>query len=919
MKKYRFFTLAAIAAMVLPVSCSKEADADMPLFGEAVPVSLLATSEDAGKVSLDFEQSPNVQWADSDVIAVFDGAGKRQFAVEEGSNTGATATFYGEAVPGATLYAVYPFEAGNSLSGSELSISVPASQVIGAGACVDTTAIVSVGMAENGQVAFKQVCGLVKVDITTRGVRKVVLSGNALAGTATVAADGSVSSVTEAAGSIELSYEGGVNFPAGTYYAAVLPGTTEAGSFSVQLVGGGGLSWQKSASSAVTVARRQVIGAGEVDSEATFVRHITNKEELFAWGEVMGQESNVTVYLDEDIDCGSDPWVGMGATFDGTFEGQNHKIYNLIVNYDGDTGFISRLSGSLNNVTFGSADGISYDNTSCITHNGMSEVDADTHYLGLVGRLVGNGTLSGVVNYASIVAAATNSRVYMGGLVGLVPGDEHVIIVDCINYGSVTNNSTWAGGQTRMGGIVGQCSGALEAVNIENHGNLTVNNSVTNFVGGLCGDLGSESSITEASNYGMISFIDGGTQKTYIGGCFGSVRGSIIMSCHNYAPISVTRNADHWFGGIAGFMETGESALVECVNHEGADLEVASSVNTKRAIMGGIVGGCQYNGSGPFAVTIQDSKNEASITNNGSTSDFGGIAGLFDNYLADATVMISNCENSGVISSEVMDDGTGLNRELRVGGIIGGTDPENTGCDQVIESCVNRGPVMIKGALKSGASVRFGGIVGNTYNNVIINQCENHGEIACPNMGSNAGAAVFYLAGIVGAFQDRSASRHQSVTDCINTGAVYTNRAYNNQYLGGIVGGGGNKDAYPVIDGCKNFADVSAVKTENTLVGGLCGYTCWTMSNSANFGSVTGGSWNGAVVGDGNAKAVMVDGIEVGEEVEVTGAANAGVKYTGGKKTYSFTTAASLEKRWFSGWADPAIKVTVVDQESWSE
>ena len=79
MKKNRFFTLAALAAMVLPVSCSKEADVDMPLSGETVPVSLVATSEDAGKVSLDFERPSNVQWADSDVIAVFDGVEKREF------------------------------------------------------------------------------------------------------------------------------------------------------------------------------------------------------------------------------------------------------------------------------------------------------------------------------------------------------------------------------------------------------------------------------------------------------------------------------------------------------------------------------------------------------------------------------------------------------------------------------------------------------------------------------------------------------------------------------------------------------------------------------------------------------------------------------------------------------------------------
>ena len=96
----------------------------------------------------------------------------------------------------------------------------------------------------------------------------------------------------------------------------------------------------------------------------------------------------------------------------------------------------------------------------------------------------------------------------MGGLVGLIPGTETANIMSCKNYGSVTNNSTWGGGQTRMGGIVGQCSGTLAGYDIENSGALTVNYSVTNFVGGLCGDIGSDSSITSASNYGSIVFTD---------------------------------------------------------------------------------------------------------------------------------------------------------------------------------------------------------------------------------------------------------------------------------------------------------------------------------------------------------------------------------------------------------------------------
>ena len=921
MKKFRLISLVAVATSALMVSCSKEISVNDTIVPEnytKVPVSLVASGEQQSKVVLDFEQSPNIQWSDEDVIAVFDGVSKNKFSIDEGTNTGATATFSGAAAAGATLYAVFPFALGNSLSGSSLSITVPDHQVISKTSCVDSTALVSVGKVEEGAISFKQVCGLVQVEISGDNVRKIILSGNALAGTATVAADGSVSEVTAGSNSVELSYEGG-NFPAGVYYVAVLPGTTAANSFSVQLVNGTGLTWQKSASNPVTVLRRTVVNAGAVDSEATFVRHITNKDELFAWGEVMGNEHGVTVYLDADIDCASDPWVGTGVTFDGIFEGQNHKIYNLVVTYDGDTGFISRLTGSLKNVIIGSSDGTSWDSTSTITHNGTSEADADTHYLGLVGRMAGNGCIEGVTNYASVVVAPKYTRAYCGGLVGLIPGNESAIINDSQNYGAVINNSTWDGGQTRMGGIVGQCSGTLIASNIENHGNLTVGNNVTNFIGGLCGDIGSDSVVITASNYGTITFTDSGTQKTYLGGCFGSVRGSTINDCHNYGAITANRNAEHWFGGIAGFFETGESSLMECVNHTGADLTVAASVG-KRVLMGGITGGCQYNGSGPFAVTIDDCKNEAAITNQGCASDFGGIAGLFDNYLSSATVSIQTCENTGAISSTVVDNGTSMARELRVGGIIGGTDPEDAGCEQIYRSCINRGTVTVDGALKSGASVRVGGIVGNAYTHTTIDKCKNFGNVGSVVGGDDAGSAVFTFGGILGYIHSRSASRYQNVTDCINTGTVSSVRAYNNQYLGGIVGGGNtDNNVYPQVTGCRNYGNISATKTTNTLVGGLCGYIKYTVSNSANFGDVSGGSWNGAVVGDGNASAVITTGIEVGDGVEVTGAANAGTKYSEGRKTYSFSGTLTNEKKWFSGWSDAPITATVVAQETYSE
>ena len=919
MKTYRIALLSLLAVAVF--SCEKENGTDMPenVSGPRIKISLTAKEEsEAGssKVTLDFSQAQNVRWSDDDLIAVFDGTAKNQFSIDAGTNTGATAKFSGEVTEGYTdLYAVYPYSAAGSLSGSSLTVTVPAEQTVSSSASVDPAALVSVGKANDHAIEFKQVCGLLKFEVNTSGIEKVILRGNNLAGTATVGTDGVVSSVSSGECSIILSSADGT-FANGTYYAAVLPGTTAAEVFTVAFVESSGLTHEKTASKAVTVIRKQGSTIGAYNSTFSTSRHIFTKAQLYAWGAAMGTDDHMPVFLEADIDCQSDPWTFGTVEFNGVFDGQGHRIYNFVVESASQSSFIYTLSGSLKNIVIGSSDGTSWDGTSRITHTGSSGA---IEYVGLVSRLTGNGKIMNVVNYAKVeVPSSSTSRAFVGGLVGVVPDSAlGVIINDSKNYGAVSNASSWSDSQTRMGGIVGQCDGALTASGVENHGAITVGNNVTNFVGGLCGDLGGGSSVSGSKNYGAITFTDSGTSKTYLGGCFGSVRGSTISDCHNYGAITASRNAECWFGGIAGFFESGVSSLTDCVNHNGADLMVTSSV-AKRVLMGGITGGCQYNGSGPFGVTLQDCKNEAAVTNSGCASDFGGIAGLFDNYLSSATILIQNCENTGAISSTV-ENNTSMNRELRVGGIIGGTDPESAGCEQIYRSCINRGTVTVDGALKSGASVRVGGIVGNAYECTTIDKCKNFGNVGSVVGGSDAGSAVFTFGGILGYIQSRTASRYQQVTDCINTGTVSSVRNYNNQYLGGIVGGGTtDNNVYPQVTGCKNYGNISATKSTNTLVGGLCGYIKYTVANSANFGDVSGGSWNGAVVGDGNASAVVTTGIEVGDGVEVTGAANAGTKYSGGRTTYSFSTTSTAEKKWFSGWSDAPITVTVIGQETYS-
>ena len=801
---------------------------------------------------------------------------------------------------------------------------MPSVQTVSSTAAVDPAALVSVGQVVNKAIEFKQVCALLTFEIGAEDhISQVVIKGQNIAGTATVAgATGVVSSVTAGEDVVVVNYAGGGDFAEGRYFITVLPGTTAAGNFTVAFVESTGLAHEKTVPAALTFVRAQGKKIGAVNASYTDCRHITNKAQLYAWGDAMATDDPMTVYLDADIDCESDLWITADCAFEGVFEGQNHKIYNIIVETKYHTGFIVSLTGTFKDVVFGSSDGSSWDNTSRITHIGDSGA---IQYVGLITRLTGNGSIQNVINYAKVeVPSTSNSRAYVGGLVGVVPDSATgVVITDSKNYGTVSNASSWSGNETRIGGIVGQVDHALTLSGVENHGAIVVANNVTNFIGGLCGDLNSGSIVSGSSNYGTITFTDSGTQMTYLGGCFGSVRGSTISDCHNYAAITTKRNAQHRFGGILGLFQSESITVTNCINHSGADLTVASSTSA-RTVLGGIAGACLNGSSSSMTVTIQGCKNEATVTNNGASSEIGGIVGMLDSEYAGAahTFSVLNCENTGAVTNAAADVSfNSLGRELRIGGIIGSSDADSGLLKIIVRSCTNRGDVMTAGALSSGKAVRIGGISGLAWYDVLIDRCKNFGKVQCNAAGSD-GNATMNMGGIVGFFEARTSSRYQRIQDCINTGEISSIRNVSTQYIGGILGSVNNAGGYSnygTVDGCKNYGSVSATRLANTMVGGVCGYAKHTVSNCSDFGNVSGGAWNGAILGDGNSSAVVTTGIKVGNGVEVTGAANAGTKYSNGNTTYSYGTSSSAEKKWFSGWSDAAITVTVVNQETYSE
>ena len=854
MTKIRIMALAAIAALLSMASCSKEV---IPA-GESVvsEVSLVAYSESVSKVSLDFDSTPNIKWSDNDVIAVFDGQSKNEFSVTAGSNTGASAEFTGKAAAGAALYAVYPFTAGNSLSGSNLSVTIPVNQVIGKGACVDTTAIVSVGKAEGGKIEFKQVCGLVKIVISDGGVRKVILGGNNLAGTATVSSDGTVGSVSAGADSIELTYEGGTNFPAGTYYAAVLPGTTAAGSFSLQLVGGGGLTWQKSASSAVSISRRQVIGAGDVTSEATFVRHITNKSELYAWGEVMGQESGVTVYLDADIDCASDPWIYTTAGFDGVFDGRNHKIYNIKATITDDSTdaacFIGSLYGTVKDLIIGSSNGMTWDGVSCFSNQYAGEETNSIFQVAPFAYLRGTAAVDGVLNFAVCEARHSGpafSRI--GGIAGQIVSGAAVSIDNCSNYGTIANYAKDGPGtatSSMMGGIFAKVNGTVACMMLENHGDIICNNSHNQGIGGICGDLSRGSSIAAAYNYGSIT-VSGDISKSYnayVGGITGQIRAAILTECENYGPISFTQDRAGFVGGIVGMLESGTISFDTCINQAEGSISFESS---KRSFVGGVIGGARS--ANVEDVTVSACKNHAAITNIKGASDIGGITGqIWTSNASAVNIVISNCENTGTISSTCAENAGGNTSNLNIGGIFGQLDPDANSI-HTVTGCKNSGTISAAGALSQDRWVALGGIGGVGGKAITVKDCENAGAITL-SWGGGALKQPLYAGGIMGNFSTSSAARYITLDSCVNRGEVTSDRGTKANYVGGIAGQT-NTSGFGNVKDCVNYADLSVTSDVTaTRVGGIIGKNHCQASGNCNYGSVSDGTalFAGAIAGD---------------------------------------------------------------------
>ena len=318
---------------------------------------------------------------------------------------------------------------------------------------------------------------------------------------------------------------------------------------------------------------------------------------------------------------------------------------------------------------------------------------------------------------------------------------------------------------------------------------------------------------------GYVGGIIGTSGKNLYGATLQSYNASHVTDCTNGAKII---SATQYTGGIVGINGGTKSPQTDvyctvtgCINQ--GQIEVSSG--SERFYAGGIAG-CNL-------ATISNCKNEADVKN--TTGHAAGIAGHFEGkkaYIADdAHVLIRDCENTGAVSGSTS-----------VGGIVGYSW---SAINATITNCTNSGTISsCPGIIGSPAVGGIAGRVGSSGGKFTITNCVNTGSVSGETSGnpsSNTSAST--AGGLVGTLYTSSV-----LSSCYNTGAVTNYAEQSDSLLESAAGGlAGSVGTDSVVQGCYNVGEV-----EGYRVGGLFGASAaWNSSAPQlkacyNIGTLTG-------------------------------------------------------------------------------
>lgn len=379
------------------------------------------------------------------------------------------------------------------------------------------------------------------------------------------------------------------------------------------------------------------------------------------------------------------------------------------------------------------------------------------------------GTLSGALKKTSGDVLSVSFNDYVGGIVGYNSG----AIIGKMTHTSTNamyENST-VYGATKVGGLVGYTSSALNISNAQNTGKIV--GSV--YVGGLVGYADAKCTINASTNTGSVS----GTNN--VGGLVGYAKGIDLSGVSNSATINGYTNV----GGLVGSIEG--AAAITTSNNSGA-------VNGYKHL-GGFVGYAKSSGGalsieGTSTAPLVNGGKVTSTIPSGSSSanNDGGVAGFVGYLDGDSNLTISHCVNNGDILG------------LQFNGIAGILGYVKHGANLIyINNCKNTASV--EGGINTGG---IGGRLSTNYsavNSMVISNCYNSGEILTQDYSTGSTGNSGTTGGICGYFNATSttaAARTAVISYCYNVGNVkivkstsgqaFAQNDSNKGFIGGIVG-----------------------------------------------------------------------------------------------------------------------------------
>lgn len=296
---------------------------------------------------------------------------------------------------------------------------------------------------------------------------------------------------------------------------------------------------------------------------------ISNPDQLAGLAILVSQYadfSQKTVVLKNDLDLSCYPnWRPIGgeltrdglSTFNGSFNGNRHIIYNLRINRIDSSyqGLFGNIYGEIKNLAVKNAEVIGDSNVAILLASASNDTLSNCSVSGTVygcenvGGLAGissiieccsvDAEIHGITNVGGITGISMNhitkctssGRVIgnniVGGISGMTTGGT---IEECINSMIVTGDSSVGGilGEINKDTIVSSCTNKAEITGVDR-------------IGGIIGDYGFDGTAIECFNVGKV------TGAYYVGGIAGCLSLGIINQCTNSGEIS-------GFSGVGGIL-----------------------------------------------------------------------------------------------------------------------------------------------------------------------------------------------------------------------------------------------------------------------------------------------------------------------------------------------------------------------------